>query len=418
MKTLPLRKSIFTILLVLLPILNQYQIAKLQIMDIVAIIGIVWYFASGKHRIKANYALIVFILYIILDTIMYSSVLDDVPASTILIRIFRVIVLYIFFYFINDDFFDYKLALSFYTKVIYVITAIIIFQYLLYYATGNDINVLIPGMKINYGSYETSDVLMHAWHSNALIGYYRPCSFFLEPAMQAQYTLPWLSLALFKSKREIGKYPTLKLLMVTVGICLTTSSLGVLCAAILWGYFLLTSFFNKGNKQSGRALIMVPVLLIGLYLLMNSSIIGGNVVRKLAAIQSTEGSSATWRLLRGIAVFFNMDMMNQIIGCGYGNLSTFLTEERITTIYDSNLTVISYMNAASTLLCSLGIIGFILYAISLRRILFSDMNREKRAILICFIILMVTSSLFDSAIYFFIILLMQHMNDGYDNGSS
>lgn len=404
---IPIRIKIFSVLLVLMPILNQYAITTLFLMDIVALIGIVLFFLRGRHCIKANYAMIIYVLYILLDTVLYSNVLSGVPVSTIVIRVFRVVVLYGFFFFISDDYFDIGYAFRVYTKVVYISTVIIAFQILMYFITGNDINFLIPGLPINYGSFATSSELMHSWHVNATIGYYRPCSFFLEPAMQAQYVLPWLAISLATKQDELGKRPMLKLILVTLGICCTTSSLGILCAAILW---LINSCISISKKNTGKTILAVPILLVGLLIITNTGILDVDIFNKLSRINSSEGGSTTWRLLRGFACFKEMPFLNQLIGCGYGNISTFFTQNNITTIYDAGLTVNSYMNAGSTLLCSLGLAGFILYLIAMRKILFSNMKPMKFSILICLLILVFTSSIFDSAVYFMVVLFMQQLD--------
>lgn len=404
---IPIRIKIFSIALVLMPILNQYAITSLFLMDIVALIGIVLFFLRGRHCIKANYAMMVYVLYIIFDTLLYSNVLNGVPASTIVIRVFRVIVLYVFYFFISDDYFDMEFAFGFYSKVVYISTFAIVFQMLLYFITGNDINLLIPGLPINYGSFATSSDLMHSWHVNASIGYYRPCSFFLEPAMQAQYVLPWLAISLTTKQEKLGKRPILKLIFVTIGICFTTSYLGILCAAILW---LINGFIGIHKNNARKRILAIPILLLIFLAIMNTGILDIDILNKLSRINSSEGGSTTWRLLRGFACFKEMPFLNILFGCGYGNISTFFTQYNITTIYDAGLTVNSYMNAGSTLLCSLGLTGFVLYLIAMRKILFSNMQPMKLSILICLLILVFTSSIFDSAVYFMVVLFMQQLD--------
>lgn len=407
---MPIKKKIFTLMLVIMPIVNQYAISTLFFMDFIALIGIFLFFLQGHHSIKANYAMIIYVMYIIIDTALYSSYLNGIPTMTVVIRTFRVIILYFFFYFISSEYFDTVFAFKVYTKIVYTATIVIIVQIFWYYITGNVINILIPEVPINYGNFETSSDLMHSWSVNASIGYYRPCSFFLEPAMQAQYVLPWLAISLVMKRDILGKNNMLKMILVTLGICCTTSSLGILCAAVLWLVNCCVDISKKDKDVNSKRMLAVPFLLICLLLITNMGIVNVDIFGKLSKITDDTGGSTTWRLIRGAYCFNDMPFINKIIGCGYGNISTFFTQYGITTIYDKNLTVNSYMNAGFTLICSLGLIGFVLYMLAMRKTLFLNMNYMKFSLLICFVILVFTSSIFDSGIYFLIVLFLQQVN--------
>lgn len=402
--------KIFTVILILLPILNQYKIFPLLVMDTIAMIGILYFFVKGHRSIKKNIIMIFYIVYIIVNTLVWSTTLQGVTLAGIFVRMARVLVLYFFFFFMSSENFNFTFGFRVYTKIVYAVSILVIVQYAIYFITGMDISFLIPHVPLNYGSYETSSDLMHAWHVTASVGVFRPCSFFLEPAYQAQYCLPWLAIAIFTEDKCMGKRPVWGQILVTIGICLTTSSIGILGCAILWIYYIVSSSLSKNNRQARKMLIIIPFLCIVVAFILTQSNISMQLLGRLAAIGSESGGSTTVRLFRGIACFRKMDIIHQLFGCGYGNLEQFLTQNAISTIYDEGLEVIDYMNAASTLLCSMGIVGAFLYLLAIGKFAFRNLNKRKISLLIALMILMCTSALFDAPIYFLIMLLLQYID--------
>lgn len=408
-------KKVFTIILVVLPIIEEYDSFYLPIMDVVALAGIIISVVSGHFKMKDNKILLIYVLYTIVDTFLQSVTLNSVIISDIVIRMIRVLILYFFFFGISRYIFDYEYAFKIYTILVYFISIAVIIQNIIFIVFGVDINLLIPNIPINYGNYRDTSALMHSWHLNASIGYFRPCTFFLEPAHQAQYCLPWLALAFFTGKFKQFKHSFVYLLLVTVGICFTTSSLGIFAAAILWLYYIVKSLMDKKGKFPKQAIIFIPILLAAIVMIFTQENVSNQVLSKFYSVGSAEGGSFSWRILRGIACFKEFGVINHIFGCGYGNVADFLIQNRIYTIYDSGLEVVDYMNGASRLLCSLGIVGFILYAFLIKSNLLYDFDSRKKSLFICFIIIMFTSSLFDSAIYFLMVMLFKHMKDNLND---
>ena len=375
-------------------------------MDIFALCGLLYCIICNRI-IKIKPVVYIYIIYIILDTVLVSTILKEVSQTDVTIRMLRVLVLYSFFYIFLPEIFDFDYGFKWYTKVVYLVTVLIVFQYFIYYIFRIDVNILIPGAKINYGSYSTSTELMHSWHDNASIGYYRPCSVFLEPSYQAQYCLPWIAMAFVHKVK--GKYSVWfrGIIFVSLGIVLTTSSLGIIGCGLIWVYYAFTIIKKNDNYKISRLLFFIPIVILLIAFIFTQDVIRQQISGKILSLASDKTSSATLRLFRGLACFTQFGFPYSIFGSGYGNIAEFLAEYNIKTVYDKGLIVIDYMNGASTLLCGLGVVGVIFYVLLLFSITKNSQKSYRNILILSLIILMTTSSLFDSAIYFVVATFIQ-----------
>lgn len=95
---------------------------------------------------------------------------------------------------------------------------------------------------------------------------YRPSAFFLEPSHMYIYAFPHLILLLFKEK--ITKKVLLMAGLISLGLILTTSGMGIAAAAGIWGLFLVfrderDGTFSFKNILRKRNLIAMGLLAVG-----------------------------------------------------------------------------------------------------------------------------------------------------------
>lgn len=398
-------KLMVTIFMVLLPIVNQYDLFPLMVMDVFAFLGVVAYFWGGERVVGVKPAVFWFVAYLVIDTLLISLLIDGVSSVGVYIRMCRIVVIYVFFFLVVPNLFDFDIGFQFYTKVVYLVSAVAIIQFVSFYAFKTDINLLIPGLKINYGNNLTSDLLMRKWHDNASVGFYRPCSFFFEPAHHAQYCLLWLAIALAYNPSNHEKRWMYGMVLVSFGLITTTSSLGVVGCALLW-MFDIASNLNKSNK-SGRIFAILPFFLIMIVFVISQNSINQQLAGKAASLASGESASTSLRLFRGIACFNQMDILYKFFGCGYGNIGLFLQEHDIRTIYDYGVTITDYMNGASTILCSLGFVGLISYIYMMLDISVINKFGTRKALFLVLMIVMMSSAIFGSPTYFLLTTFMQ-----------
>ena len=155
-------------------------------------------------------------------------------------------------------------------------------------------------------------------------------------------------------------------------------------------------------------LILLGFLLVTIvFVVINLPSFQDQMERKMTSIDSlTTTSSVSLRLLRGYYCFGEIDGLRKLIGCGYNGFFYYYTTFNITTIYDANLTFVSYMSGFFSALCDIGIIGFTLL---FGYLLFETIKSKKRvcyALLFVLILLLLGSDLFESPVYFIVVLFL------------
>ena len=148
-----------------------------------------------------------------------------------------------------DDFFKWTVRISCFASVC------LILQNLFHMMVNVHIPFLTMGiLRDGMSRYET------LVSTGITSGAYRPSAFFLEPSAFTQYAYPILVYLLFKksSKRNIWCAA-----LISVGIIASTSGMGIMLSAGLWGLFLLYNSLGTGKiKAKWLAVSIVAVLAV------------------------------------------------------------------------------------------------------------------------------------------------------------
>ena len=126
--------------------------------------------------------------------------------------------------------------------------------------------------------------------------------------------------------------------------------------------------------------------------------------------------STPLRLIRGWLCFEQMDFVHQLFGSGYTNLQVYFNDYGIKTIVDDFTGVDTvFMNGIFTMLCRVGIVGSILYLVP-----FFHLFKRKKImfpLLLCWFLLEVTSSAFDTPSFFVLLLFAIKTSSELDKGT-
>lgn len=233
-----------------------------------------------------------------------------------------------------------------YVEIIAVImTFVVIAQYMIYFGLGTTITTdrsfLFP-----FKAFFTSGMTETLKGSKMIIGgLFRPSAFFIEPAHYSQYCLIGLTVSLANNEELLNK----KAIIISIGIILTTSGLGIVTTFAIWMVKLVIN--GKGLTRSTIIYLCVGLLIlilafIALFAVSNSfrmavaRITTGSVDHKSAL----EGRLGTWILLK------DLNAEELLFGMGYGNIPTYGVK-RIT----------YYMTGIIELLYCQGILGTSLF---------------------------------------------------------
>ena len=310
--------KIFTIAVVLLPILSVY-ISPINGIDLgtfclllllpVLLGGIL---KCNKIKMKLPLSMLLLILYISFGSLI--SYVISIPPNFVLVlsRMGKfIIVLLIVFIIGKGQYFDYQLAKRILKITVLAAVSYIIIQSVMFYMSGR----LLPSVPFNLirsEEYANIDYLRGA------SVFYRPTSFFLEPAHFAQYVIVYLIYSLFGDYKE--NQTKLKIaVFITVGLFLSTSGQGILLSLLVWGFWLFSQLIKSSIDRKIKLVILgVLVCTIVLPAVFQTEILSTSIDRVIT--NSGSLGAATEGRLFSYDYFNDLPMLQKIIGTGYGNV--------------------------------------------------------------------------------------------------
>lgn len=400
---------VFTYFIVLMPIINQYQVVGFRIIEIFAILGMFFMFLYTRMRIQIN-GYVKFAIYGLIVSVISSTILvflhpDMVSIFTLLLRWIKYIVVILGIVVAANYFLQIELAIEIYKRVVIIACMILMIQIFLHFVANINLFFIIPNTTLNYNSNMTSDALLIMLNNRISMGFpYRASSFFIEPAYFSIYVLPMLALLLLGN---IKNRDILLSLFITVSLLLSSSSIGIVGSIVIWIGFIFKII--RERKISTKIVILVPFIIILTVLILpkiiNTDSFQFSLRTKLEALKHLSvGSSLTLRLLRGLFYYLKMEIFYKLWGVGYGNLSSYYHITDMNLVLDSANMEVAYMNGVQEILCTYGIIGVCIFIIWFIKIF--KKNEVCGAIGIAMILIMVGSEYYDTASYFLSITLM------------
>ncbi len=379
-------------LLICLPIINQYRLLPISFLQVYELFIVLLVFIRTNQKIKVNQWIVFYAVFIIVYTPYITFWLDLMKTKTLLFKIVGFGLVMISFYLVLPEIFDYDYGLKLYKKITILCSIFVIIQFVLYYISGIGISFLLPNMRYGKNVGEITNTIIQAQISTG-----RFSSFFLEPAHQAQFSLPCLALLLFpiRSEKRVGRENYVVPLLISFGICLTTSLLGIMGVLLIWGFFYWKNFKRKLSPQK---LMILIISIIGGIMLFSQPIIQEQFIKKINSLNhlANHDTSLFLRTMVGWFCFKDMNIFYKLFGCGYGNMKLFMKKTQIGIEYYNNEAIIGYMSGMSELFCSFGIIGVYLYFRMYWKKIRKCNDFGLTALVLCWIFIMFTSSAFEN----------------------
>ena len=396
------RRTCFALFLVCMPILNQYMFFPLTCWEVMCVCATLFVFLTKKEVsrltvLDRKYGL--FCAYLIVSC--FFIVLYDNQFEITLRLINATLTSFAVLFLIPDLLGSFSSFRYWYHRVMWVLSMVLIVQIIMYYAFGEIIYPYIPNMTLNYNDGVNSSILIKTSIWEISNGYYfRPSSLFLEPALYAPFSALGITFELFAEKFD--RHAIVSALFFSVCSILTTSSLALVLCVVAWLCFL---FFRKELWVShllGMLLIVLFVVpIIACFLVSQQGVLTSILIKISSLADLSVDSSTSVRLLRGLQYFKQMDFASQIFGVGYGGLTNYYFFRGIDIGNAGNQ--VSYMNGLSTILCSIGLIGFLLFVFFVLSSFFK-LNKMGKTVIICLVFAMSVSDMFNSPTYFMFIL--------------
>ena len=244
-------KKLFTILLIIFPILYMYQtpILTLTVADVLLIILIPFLLidmARKEIKISIYKPLGIVVLYIILQTLVIILLSNDSNINSSIFSICRLLLYYIVLTVFTKNYFDIELGIKIYKKVAIFVCCFLFLQIICEKLFGIYIPGTIPGLPVSEALTEYN-VQKSAGNSARLR------SLFAEPAHFSTYVSLIFAIDLLK-ENKINK----RIIIYTLGLLLSGSSTGIFMVAIIYAVY----FIKNMKSFSKRTIINITVIMI------------------------------------------------------------------------------------------------------------------------------------------------------------
>ena len=405
-------KKWYSAIIVLLPILNIYSagISSLGIGDVFCVIIIVFLLLKNKGKVRIserNYGR--FALYFLLISFILAIVINEYSMRQFILKGLRFLVYTILIICYGKDSFDAEFGFDFYINVSVIAAVYLILQYIFKTFFSVTLPMTIPYLKLLYTDSTGAIYNEELLNMYSIFGYRAP-GFFKEPSHFCQYVSLSVALLLFRPSLKARR--NILITIIVAAIIVSYSAIGYISLIVTIVFWFIFSF--RDRRLTNNILIMV----IGTVSLVWLSVASGaysSAVSRIQTINYTYAATGNLRLLRGFYVYKEMPTLFKIIGIGCGNYSAFIDKFGIQTFFDGRVDKhVEYMSAISCVLVNSGIIGIGLFFAGLIEI-FRKTNLIQKILFVNFIILLVATSSFFSAIYvLYMVFLVADMSSSRD----
>ena len=356
-------EKIYPWLLVLLPVLNQYQVGPVDLDVIVMTIFFlcaVFFYRNIRISPVGRFVLVL-VGYIFFITVANIAIgYKYSPVSDIIIRTGKYILYLLIVFFLGNECISYESLMKAYRVVAFAATIYVVIQAVAFYGGG----ITLPS-KIG-GSIKESEVS---------VGRLR--SFYSEPAVMSYSLLPFIVCSLFgKPYRTAKRGYSFDAGIVSVAIILSTSGMGIAVTAVVWILWVLLQIINGSFKA--REFLLLLSVGIAAVILYRSGVLEFALER---AENTGEGGAIDSRL-SGYKSLELLSSLKLLFGTGFGNYvveNTFGLD-----LFREN---VSYSSIAQFIF-TLGIIGTTMWLLFFVKLFFRG-NRCARITLVVLILLSV-----------------------------
>ena len=236
---------------------------------------------------------------------------------------------------------------------------------------------------------------------------------FQEPAHYSQFMTVVLVYILFSDEYIPRKY--LFTVLISLSIIMSSSAFGLVMLIAVWSMWAFFYHLQDSNYKVIYLIGMLTLVLAVVFLVSRSenimSVVGR--VNELSGESSSEHGRSTYiRVVRGFIPFFESDFGHMLFGNGLGTLNSFVVSHP-----HSNYLLLTefnpkWINGLQYLLFSTGIVGVLLYFWEII-FLFRNTSPIGKALIVCIILLFVSSdSFFSIDIFLYAIVVELLIKEG------
>lgn len=406
--------KLYTCLFLILPIICSYDFLPIDMLYVLGVVCAVacYSWVRNANKITISKAMLIYAFYVILSSVFPASQIAMIGVLRRLTGVIRFLIIF-FCFFIGYKYLKQELLYKAYSWICVVVSVLIIVQYFAWFL-GHSFTLIIPNVMIN-GTL-SSNVYINNQMSNG-----RFSTFFLEPAHQAQYVLPCLALNIFLPYKNGEKINLTRVLLLSIGIIATTSMQGILGTLIIWTIYFMILFGSRNPKRLvqviGLIILFVPILIYA----YNRPIIQEQIYKKVSSFSANgiiQGTSSYLRLKVGWDCYGELSVLHKLLGTGYMYTSSFLQVTGIGRLYYSSEFLVGYMNGLSKMMFDVGIVGTLLFFMSVFNEIKGKIDVVMVGLLVCVSIFLLTCDCYEQLTLYLpltIILNRAYSRNAFDN---
>lgn len=197
-------------------------------------------------------------------------------------------------------------------------SACLILQYVCFYIFGFHLQLVPTSLLIPAAEQWILGAMTGLAGVTGRIGnFYRPSAFFLEPAHVYLYMFPYLILLLFDEK--LDKKAVWMALLISCGIFLSTSGMGIGAVMGIWALFLVSrnekdGTFSLKNIFRKRNLIIIGIMAVVFILAVIYVPFVGRAVRRVFVPGKTGSTAITGRISEALGMVSTMTPLQWLFG--------------------------------------------------------------------------------------------------------
>lgn len=364
-------------------LLSQYKVGVISLgaIGLIILAGIRLVKNGGRiPLVKTNSVTLLLIYVLVRDCINILFHVNEI--STIFNKTLEYLVIYLLSIYVTDTEFHEDRLYSAWKVAGILFMGGLVYQMLMVYGLGRSVSPIsiFPGYVLR--SEEIS---------------LRPSSFFAEPASFVCAMLPLEYLALKRTDYKWAFFTTLSIIA-------TTSTVGIVLSAVLWGLALVQMKISTAKKF---ALIVIGG--IGVWVIVNAIVFDASLLKLSDALSG--GSTVNSRIICGFDTIRTMDIFQWIFGTTYNNSTEYINERMGAFSITSPVHVYMaahghiFLNTFCQIIFNYGLIGLFLYL----RIFYSRFKSneyELKPYLVMVLVSIFAQSKFLNSIFFMELMLL------------
>lgn len=385
----PLVNKCFSVLVVLLPFLQQYiglgDVVSLG--ELLLVPFVLGFLVADRKAIGAQVDRFLFTFYVLS---LGLSIIGGFPFDFFSFGDFWTLVARLLFYavlvLVARRRFLWEAVRDFYLLLVTVAALYLIAQYVYHLAGGGYLPIVISDNLV-FSPEKTFDTWTDKYQ-----WYFRPSSLFLEPSYYSLFTLP--ALVAFAMGKKEKSLPRFVLLVVTYA--LGSANSGLFASIVVLIFFLVFKRKEQIDYLAASLILLAAVLYFPFHDVDWIAAAG----ERLAT-----GGSLDNRVTRGIICFGLFDPFHQVVGVGLNNLGSYMSYNALSTGFDDD--GLNYCATWFQTLNYSGVIGFLAlaaYAVSLFK---RCKGLTSRALCIVMVVVMAYESILFSYRFAFLVILLE-----------